>query len=300
MHPMQQALQADLPKIVVDWHDSAENRAKIITAYRYAAEGPFPYPVIVTGPSRAGKSTLVTQACMEILDAHAKNAEMPVLKVTLPTHGTEKALYGEILRSAGHPNPHSHTRDHMFAKLQATVRRLGTRMIVIEEVQHAARSRDLKRIYAWGDTLKVLGDELKVPLVLVGTAEIMKLLELNPQLPGRAYAHIPVRPFDWNCPASRNDLLVYLELLDQALPFPELCHLENTDIAVALYRASEGLIGVIAQLVRFACDLARREDAPRIEAEHLAEAYSDLRAPYLAKTKNPFHGLPALPPRLKA
>lgn len=293
-------LHGQLPKLIVSWPRLARFRRLLLKAYERAVAGELPEIVVVRGESRVGKSVLVCQAAIDIINACADPKTVPVIKFTMPTSGNEKALYAEFLAATHHPSPWSHTRNDMFDKVKAVVHRLRPKMLIIDEAQHAARGKPTPTVYYNGDVIKRMGDELRIPIVLVGCKEIDELLRLNPQLRNRARTSIRIKAFDWNNPKSRQEFLDFLRLLDDSLPFEYQSELAGAALAVAIFRATEGYIGIITQLVRHASDLAELDGAVRVEPEHLEQAFADLRQEYVAGAANPFTGLLASSPKRKA
>lgn len=293
MHPIERNLYRLVPKLAVDWPAVSKERSKITQAYEYVVnEGWFDRCVIVKGKSRVGKSVLVAQAALEIIKRRKDPSKMPIAMVRWPARGSEKAFYGALLRAIDHPVPYAKSRDEMLERLLAAKERLDIKMVIIEEAQHGARGKTRDEIYYNGDVLKTFQDEIMVPLVLVGVEDdLNKLLSNNPQIEGRVYDQVDLKPFDWNNAQGRSDLIALLRWMDKRrLPFKERSGLDDMEIARAIYVSTGGLIGLIVQVVQAAVDEACYDGASRLEVHYLARAHDRLRGRAVIGP-NPFDGL---------
>lgn len=300
MHLIERTFYQIVPKLAVDWPAQQKNRRKILRAFEATCkQGWFDRCIIVKGQPRVGKSVLVAQAAIEILEQRTNPEEIPIMMFRWPPRGAEKSLYSAFLRAAGHPLPYARSRDEMLDKVVRVKERLGLKMLIVEEAQHGARGKSRDERYYNGDVLKIIQDELRIPVLLVGVSDDLdRLLDDNPQIAGRAYEQIELVPFAWNVPQSRADFLEFLRILDEYLPFRERCHLDHPEVARAIFVSTGGLIGLIVQLIQAAADDAVDDAAPRIEVGHLERAHARLRQRYVTGA-NPFDGLRSLPRQRK-
>lgn len=115
------------------------------------------------------------------------------------------------------------------------------------------------------NVIKYLGNELKIPIVAVGTQDAFNALSTDPQVANRFEpAVLPRWHYD-------REFLRLLMSFEQVLPLRKESHLVDSAIANRLFGMSEGTIGELSPLVNRAAVRAIRTGAERITLKLLED-----------------------------
>jgi len=254
-----------------------------------AAEPPC---LLVVGPTGAGKSTLVATYARErpaVLTEHG--ITYPVVRATIPTPATVKALAMVLLAALGDPRATSGTVGSMTYRLMHYFRDCQVELLILDEVQHF-RDRDSRRVLENASNwLKTLIKETGVACVLVGLqGEAEEVVGLNPQLARLFGAPRVLLPFTWDerQPELRGEFVAFLALVEAALPLAEKPELAGTGMARRLHAASGGVMAHLMELLRGATYLALAEGRPTLDREVLGRAFEQRLASVRRGTVNPF------------
>jgi hypothetical protein len=206
---------------------------------------------LLVGPTNNGKTMIVEKFRRAHPGTAAAESEdglalLPVVKVQMPPGPDEGRFFGAILHALGMPfSP----RDRIATKQDTAVRvmhAMGARMLVIDELHNvlsgsAMQQRRLLNLLRW------LGNELRIPLVGVGTAEALRAIRSDDQLVNRFEPHpLPL----WSDDDEYRRLLSTLEAV---LPLRKPSHLADSALAGRILSASEGVLGeMIAVVIRAA------------------------------------------------
>jgi hypothetical protein len=189
------------------------------------------------GDTGSGKTSIYSEFRRQHPPTHSSSKEgYPVAYCMLKDSITGlKGLYSALLSEYGHPfgNPASLkmeriTIDHLEEVLIHTLQETNTRLLFIDEFQHA-----------WGKNCRAILNQLKrtmlvsrVPFVPMGTPDTMSLLNSDPQLAGRC----PVKDYStldyW--PLS-TDFRKFLGGYEQFLPFPEPSNLSTKSMTREIF-----------------------------------------------------------------
>lgn len=222
-----------------------------------------PDNLLVRAETNNGKSSLLDR----FLDLHPPHVDerldrtvVPVLRFEMPPEASQDAIYREILNQAKVPYRATQAKEMKALQLFQVLPRLGVRMLLIDElhvVQDAGRSRQGQVL----DTLKYLGNKLRIPIVAAGTRAAHRAVCSDPQLENR---FVPVDLPRWKLNQSFRLLLAGYE---QTLPLREPSELASRDLAMKIYGMSDGLIGEIAKIIWHAAAKALSRGEERITPE---------------------------------
>lgn len=207
--------------------------------------------LLLVGPTNNGKTMIVekfrrTYPGTAATESRDGLALLPVVKMQMPPGPDEGRFFGAILDALGMPfNP----RDRIATKQDTAVRvmqAMHARMLVIDELHNvlsgsAMQQRRLLNLLRW------LGNELRIPLVGVGTAEALRAIRSDDQLVNRFQPHpLPL----WSDDDEYRRLLSTLEAV---LPLRKPSHLADSALSGRILSASEGVLGeMIAVVIRAA------------------------------------------------
>jgi len=259
-----------------------------------AAEPPC---LLLVGPTGAGKSTLVgsyARAYPPVLTE--AGVTYPVVRATIPSPATIKALAIALLAALGDPRATSGTVGAMTYRLTHYFRDCQVELLILDEVQHF-RDRDNRRVLENASNwLKTLIKETGVACVLVGLqGEAEEVMRLNPQL-ARLFGEPHVLlPFAWEerRPETVREFVAFLALVEEALPLAERPALAALPMARRLHTASGGVMAYLMELLRGATYLALAEGRATLDREVLERAFAQRLASLRRGTANPFRAAEA-------
>ena len=219
-----------------------------------------PRCLLIVGPTNNGKTAIAEHFLRDHpqhVSADGEHECIPVLMVQTPPSPTVGRLYGAILAALGVPGG-LHSRP---ASPEATVlhllRQVGCRMLVLDEL-HNLLAAPIPRQRELLNLLRYLGNELRIPLVCLGTREAYLAIRSDDQLENR------FEPFllpPWEDGPELGRLLASFEAV---LPLREPSGLGAPAMRAHVLRRSEGTIGEIAALLTAATEAALLAGEERI------------------------------------
>lgn len=152
------------------------------------------------------------------------------------------------------------------------LRATGVRMLIIDELHNVLAGRDnVRREFL--NVLRFLGNELRIPLVGVGTRDAYLAIRTDPQLENRFHPMtLPV----WTNTADTRSLLASFTA---SFPLCKPSHLTSPEMADYLLTRCEGTIGELATLLTAAAVTAVDGGEEAITASVLT------RTPYVGPTE---------------
>jgi hypothetical protein len=175
---------------------------------------------------------------------------VPIVCVQAPPVPDESRFYDEILRKLNAPfreNDRASNKQFLVTNL---LRKILTQILIIDEF-HDILAGGLVHQRNFRNAVKHLGNELRIPIIGVGTEEAFNAVQSDPQLANRFR---PVQLPKWAI-GDRNDRASdpYLQLLssfERMLPLKKPSRLTQAAIASKLLGMSCGLIGEIAEVLK--------------------------------------------------
>jgi hypothetical protein len=174
--------------------------------------------------------------------SHPDREEIPVLVVQMPSEPSVTRFYVAVLAAMGAPlRPRQRVAELEQAALNL-LRVVGVRVLVVDELHNVlAGSGERRREFL--NLIRFLGNELRIPLVGVGTREAYLAIRSDDQLENR------FQPFP--LPRWEPDLQACSLLASFAAAFPlrRPSHIGTEAMARYLLTRSEGTIGELAHLL---------------------------------------------------
>lgn len=193
----------------------------------------------------------------------------PVMLVQAPPVPDEGRLYDEILRKLSAPFKVKDSPSKKLFQVLTISDRVKLKMLIIDEIQDILAG-SLRNQHKFRNAIKHLGNELKIPIVGVGTQEAFHAIQTDPQLANR---FVPVFLPRWEIgdgvKPEKNPYLQLLASFEYTLPLKKPSDLTESRVALKLLNMSEGLIGELSAILNEAAVKAIRSKKERIDMKIL-------------------------------
>ncbi|MEV1005655.1 TniB family NTP-binding protein [Nonomuraea sp. NPDC050202] len=206
--------------------------------------------LLVIGPTNNGKSMIVEKFRRSHPPiSHPDAEEIPVLTVQMPSDPQVARFYTALLAALGAPLRPRQRLAELEQLALRLLRQAGVRMLVIDELHNVLAGRgDTRREFLY--LLRFLGNELKIPLVGVGTRDAYLAIRSDDQLENR---FAPFTLPRWEPDREASALLASFAA---AFPLRRPSSLATPEMAEYLLTRSEGTIGELAALLTEAAVVA--------------------------------------------
>ncbi len=228
--------------------------------------------LLLIGPTNNGKSMIIEKFCRTHPPvSHPGRKEIPVLTVQMPSEPSVGRFYTALLAAIGGPT----VAWSLLAVERLVLRRLRearVRMLVIDELHNVLAGRsDRRREFL--NLIRFLGNQLRIPLVGVGTREAYLAIRSDDQLENRFEPFVLPR---WQAGEEACSLLASFAA---SFPLRRESQIATRDMADYLLARSEGTIGELAHLLTDAAVAAIESGEEAITQRTL------LMAPYAGPTE---------------
>ena len=217
--------------------------------------------LLLVGDTNNGKTMLASRFVRQ----HAVSADgtRTVLMVQAPPVPDENRFYAGILEALNAPYRPQETAARRQVQVLRLLRGIGLQMLVIDEIHHILAGAYAKQ-RRFLNVLKYLGNELRIPLVGVGTLDALRAVQTEPQVASR-FDPVALSRWQWS-----KEFLVLLASFERVLPLREPSHLISEPLARKLLSWSEGTIGELSRLLNRAAETAIRKGMERIDERVLS------------------------------
>src|SRR5690625_1730675 len=222
--------------------------------------------LLLVGPTNNGKSMIVEKfRRAHPVGTDADQEHIPVLVVQMPSEPSVIRFYVALLAAMGAPLRPRPRLPEMEQLALALLRMVGVRMLVIDELHNVLAGNSVNR-REFLNLLRFLGNELRIPLVGVGTREAYLAVRSDDQLENR-FEPFVLPPWEVN-DATRSLLASFAA----AFPLHQPSVIDTDDMARYLLARSEGTIGELARLLTAASVAAVESNIEAIDHRTLSMA----------------------------
>lgn len=229
--------------------------------------------LLLIGQTNNGKSMIIEKfRRLHPPASHSDREQIPVLAVQMPSEPSVIRFYVALLGAMGAPlRPRQRLAELEQATL-ALLRAVGVRVLVIDELHNLLAGRgETRREFL--NLIRFLGNELRIPLVGVGTREAYLAIRSDDQLENR------FEPFTLPRWESNEETRALLASFAAAFPLRRPSTIATEDMARYLVSRSEGTIGELTHLLTDAAVAAIESGEEAINQRTL------LMAPYVGPTE---------------
>jgi type II secretory pathway predicted ATPase ExeA len=215
---------------------------RLETLYEWPTKQRMPNLLLV-GPTNNGKSMIIEKFRRDHPPSSDIDQEqIPVLAVQMPSDPSVSRFYAGLLAAVGAPLRPRRQVAELERLALALLRRVGVRMLVIDELHNVLAGRDASR-REFLNLLRFLGNELRIPLVGVGTRDAYLAIRADDQLENR------FEPIILPLWAESPETLSLLASFASSFPLRSPSPIATAESARYLLARSEGTIGELTRLL---------------------------------------------------
>ncbi|CAJ0727655.1 MULTISPECIES: TniB family NTP-binding protein [Ralstonia] len=217
--------------------------------------------LLIVGDSNNGKTTLIErfrELCGTSYVDGSGDPVRPVVIAEAPTSADERSLYVSVLERFWTPYKPTDSIPKLRYQLIHLMRACNVQMLVLDEMHSLLTGTTTKQREVM-NALKLLCNELRIPIVGVGTREAVRVLHTDPQHASRFdVASLPA----WSPDKEFQRLLASFE---RVLPLKHPSRLHAPELASRLHAISEGNIGNLHRLLVACATQAIRAGSEQID-----------------------------------
>jgi hypothetical protein len=197
-------------------------------------------------------------------DEKIGKTRLPVVSIQMPPAPAERDLYEEILAAMGGIFAYSTSVTALRHRIRVLARQLEVRMLVIDEI-HSLLAGTFREQRIVLNAIRFLANDLRIPLVCVGTHEANQALMTDQQLADRfEAAELPA----WEDDQFFHQLLLSFESI---LPLRIASDFRDPKVHKRIVSLTEGVLVRICRLIETAATEAIRSGQERIDLSSLKD-----------------------------
>lgn len=221
-----------------------------------------PMNVVLYGDTNNGKTMLATtfqqRMNQEEWERTGNTDKIPVVYVQTPPEGDVNTLLWLMLRALKAPTPANATTSRRRTQLLKILPQSGTRMLIFDEV-HNFMSAPRSKQGLFLQELKFLSNELRIPIVCIGTVEVLRAIQTDQQNGNRFEPRSLTR---W---VFGDDFVTFTVELAKSMGINHHEIFSDDGFAQSLFDMSEGLTGEVRRIIAHAANTARADGKDKFE-----------------------------------
>lgn len=223
--------------------------------------------LLIYGAPGMGKTKIIEKFLRDHPSAYDERTGMthsPIVATQMPPIPSEKEFYEGLLVASGSVMPHAVPVNHLRHRFRVLARQMDVRMLIIDEI-HTMLAGSFREQRIFLNSIRLLANDLKLPLVCVGTQEAKQALMTDEQLADRFAAT--------ELPAWRDDLALgqLLASFGSILPLRLPSNLQDADIRRRILALTDGITVRIFRLIETAAIQAIESGKERIDLDSLSD-----------------------------
>jgi energy-coupling factor transporter ATP-binding protein EcfA2 len=252
-----------------------------------------PQCMSLEGVTGAGKSTLVRLYAEAFPRSYtAEGVKIPIFYMETPSPVTVKGMAARMLTELGDPAAHSGPLWSMNDRLIHYIgQACQVQLVILDDFHHLIDQETNRILEKVSDWLKVLIKETNVPFLVVGMAgKVEPILKANDQLSRLFAAREQLAPFSWDGTDKKSlrDFAAFIKYGEKGLGLPLSEEIPRQELLYRLHYATDGVVGNVMNLLRFATFLAQRQGTTQLSLTILSQAFAKRLQKHMAKRLNPF------------
>jgi hypothetical protein len=223
-----------------------------------------PQCMALEGKSGAGKSILTKDYASMFPRIETENGiVVPVFYAEIPSPATVKGTAASLLEQLGDPGSAKGTLWAMNSKLIGLIKSCGV--------------------------LKMLIKQTGVPFVVVGIeGKVSRILKANAQLSRLFACREKLEPFTWGDGKSIQEFSLFVQYAEKAVELSMTSDIPKVELYYRIFYATNGVVGNIMNLMRYAGINAKDNKHDKIELADLSDAFRKRINEHLYDKTNPF------------
>lgn len=258
-----------------------------------------PQCMVLEGRTGAGKSTLVrayTNACSRY--ETATGTKIPVFYMETPSPATVKGMAARMLEVMGDPAAFKGPLWSMNSRLTHFIKACEVQIVILDDFHHLIDKEKNRVLETVSDWLKVLIKETGVPFLVTGVeGKVDVILQVNKQLSRLFAVRETLEPFNWE-PSDEGSLktfATFVKCAEVGIGMSLSDELSQVELLHRLHYATDGVVGNVMNLMRFAALLAQSEGSGTLTLTILSQAFDKRLSKHTTKRVNPFTTDPGRP-----
>lgn len=255
-----------------------------------------PQCMVLEGVAGAGKSTLVRNY-VEMFSRYetGSGTKVPVFYMETPSPVTVKGMASRMLETLGDPAAHKGALWSMNSRLIHYVRACQVQLVILDDFHHLIDQETNRILETVSDWLKVLIKETGIPFLVVGIeGKVELILQSNAQLSRLFAVRETLEPFRWD---PRDEMTVkefasFIKYIEQGIGVSLSDELPRAEFLHRLHYATNGVVGNVMNLLRFATLLRQQPDGVQNEGiltlAVLSRAFAKRLHKHLPRKVDPF------------
>lgn len=258
--------------------------------YRTGARRAKPRHLVIFGESGCGKTRLLENFADRYRRERLSDRWLiPLLFVKMPSNPTPRKIVKAIQIALGSPFAGKGEDEDQIKHINTLFSECGVNLVLMDEVSHLVDRGREKTHYKFGDALKEVVDELKVPFVLTGIPRLKKLFDVNEQLRNRFSRRRTIKRFSIATAQGARAFRSAVKSFQRRLEPLEVLDLTSEELLPRVYFACNGLLRPLVELLKEAVDLAHASKAKKaITLGTLRQAFLSAIWDEAPEERNPF------------
>lgn len=233
--------------------------------YRLRPEG-----LTIISPSNNGKTFLMLKSIniitQKYLDSSSPSVHIPVVYIRAPVKANRRRFFANLCDKVRVPVSSRMQIDFLAYRAFNAMKDAGVKGVFIDELHHlvAGTKKDCGALL---DDIKIIGDDLGIPVICAGTMRAYMAIEKDEQYLSRLPPiELPMWVLDEQFVGLLRSLELHLGIVSGIIA--------NQQIGELIWTYSKGLLGRIIRIVIDAQDHAKQDGNTTILASHIKRAGS--------------------------